>query len=704
MRVLPGTPFPQGATWDGAGVNFTLYSEHATAVELCLFDDRTASQESERILLEERDGMIWHCYLPDVRPGQLYGYRVHGPYRPEEGLRFNSNKILLDPYAKAVDRITSWNDSLFGYKVGDPKADLSFSELDSAPHAPLAAVIEPAFTWGEDRLLRTPWDRTVIYEMHVKGFTKLHPDVPEELRGTYAGLATPPVIEYLKSLGVTAVELLPVHHHMDDRHLIELGLTNYWGYNTVAFLAPDSRYSSTGGGLDAVREFKMMVRAFHAAGIEVILDVVYNHTAEGNHLGPTASLRGIDNLSYYRTLPDDPRYYMDFTGTGNTLNMRHPRVLQLVMDSLRYWVLEMHVDGFRFDLASALARELYEVDRLGSFFDIITQDPVISQVKLIAEPWDLGEGGYQVGNFPVGWTEWNGKYRDTVRRFWRGDPGQVPEMATRLAGSSDLYQSDGRLPFASINFITAHDGFTLHDLVSYNEKHNEANGEGNRDGSNDNISWNSGAEGETDDTQVLELRRRRIRNFLATLFISQGVPMLVAGDEIGRTQQGNNNAYCQDNEISWVNWHLEPWQQDLLRFTRGLVRLRQEQPVLRRRRFFEGRKVRDSADIAWFKPDGTEFEGDAWWDDGRGVFGLRLAGDALTEVDEEGRPIEGDTLLVLFNATDEALDFTLPAYRRGRRWQRLFDTSARRVPRTPVNSYHLNARTLAILRLGTRNA
>jgi isoamylase len=691
-------------------VNFAVFSEHATGVTLCLFDSVEAAAEAVRIPLTERDGMIWHCYLPDVRPGQLYGYRVHGPYEPERGHRFNAHKILLDPYAKAVARTTSWDDSMFGYKVGDPLEDLSFDETDNAAFAPLGAVIDPAFTWGDDRPPRTRWERTVIYEMHVKGFTRLHPEVPEPLRGSYAGLASAPVIEYLKDLGVTAVELMPVHHHLEDRHLVERGLSNYWGYNTLAFFAPDSRYASTGDGSDAVREFKMMVRSLHAAGIEVILDVVYNHTAEGNRLGPTLSMRGIDNLSYYRTVPDDLRYYMDFTGTGNTLNMQHPRVLQMVMDSLRYWAMEMRVDGFRFDLASALARELFEVNRLSAFFEIIGQDPVLANVKLIAEPWDVGEGGYQVGNFPVGWAEWNGKYRDTVRHYWRGDPGHTAETATRLAGSSDLYEASGRLPFASVNFVTAHDGFTLRDLVSYNEKHNEANGEGNRDGTDDNVSFNFGVEGETSDHKVSARRQQQMRNFLATLFVSQGVPMLLAGDEIGRTQGGNNNAYCQDNEISWMDWNLAPWQNDLLRFVRGLIRLRAEQPVLRRRRFFQGRQVHgsDLHDIAWFVPDGRTFEEHDWHTEDARCLGLRLAGDAIEEMDPRGLRIVGDTLMILFNSGEEDVEFLLPPVRRRQRWHRIVDTAVPSGRRdgswVDARRYRVRGRSFVLLRSGGRKA
>ena len=552
MRVWPGTPYPLGATWDGVGVNFAIFSEHATRVELCLFDSPDAEVESVTIPLPEHTDMVWHGYLPDVLPGQLYGYRVHGPYAPHLGYRFNSHKLVLDPYTKVVGRPVRWDEALFGFKFGEE--DTTFDDRDSAPFAPLSAVIDSAFTWGDDRPLRTPWHETLIYELHVRGFSKLNPHIPEPLRGTYLGLASEPAIRHLTTLGVTAVELMPVHHHLNDWHLIKQNLSNYWGYNTLSYFAPEVRYATSSSPQDAVREFKMMVRALHAANLEVILDVVYNHTAEGNHTGPTLSLRGIDNTSYYRLQPHQPRFYQDFTGCGNTLNMRSPRVLQLIMDSLRYWVNEMHVDGFRFDLASALARELHAVDKLGAFFDIIHQDPVLSQVKLIAEPWDLGEGGYQVGNFPTKWTEWNGKYRDAVRRFWRGDGAGVSELATRLSGSSDLYEQSGRRPYASINFVTAHDGFTLADLVSYNQKHNEANGEGNSDGENHNLSWNSGHEGSTADRRILELRDRQRRNIMATLMLSVGVPMISGGDELGRTQGGNNNAYCQDNEVSWLDW------------------------------------------------------------------------------------------------------------------------------------------------------
>jgi glycogen operon protein len=678
MRIWPGEPYPLGATWTGVGVNFALFSAHATRVELCLFDSVDAVRESQRIPLPEQTDMVWHGFLPDIRPDQLYGYRVHGPYEPAAGHRFNPNKIVMDPYAKSVGRTIRWDDAMFGYVVGHADADLSFDERDSAPYAPFAAVIDPAFTWGDDRPPRTPWHDTVIYEMHVRGFTRLHPDIPAHLRGTYEALTTEPALNHLKKLGVTAVELMPVHHHARDRHLEERGLSNYWGYNSFGYFAPERRLAASNSPAEIVREFKRMVRALHAAGLEVILDVVYNHTAEGNQLGPTLSFKGIDNASYYRLVHDNQRYYMDFTGCGNTLNMQSPQVLQVIMDSLRYWVLEMHVDGFRFDLASALARELYDVDRLGAFFDIIHQDPVLSQVKLIAEPWDLGQGGYQVGNFPVLWTEWNGKYRDTVRRFWRGDGGTVSELATRLAGSNDLYEQSGRRPYASINFVTAHDGFTLRDLVSYNEKHNEANQEGNRDGENNNLSWNCGVEGDTDDPDVVALRARQQRNFLATLLLSQGVPMISHGDELGRTEGGNNNSYCQDNEINWIDWNLTDAQKALLEFTRRVIQIRRTQPVLRRRKYFQGRLIRggDVKDLSWVAPDGREMTDEAWNADFVRSIGMVLAGNAIQEMNERGEPIVGDTLLVLLNAHHDKVPFRLPDLDGGvHQWQRLFDTS-----------------------------
>jgi glycogen operon protein len=704
MRTRPGSPSPLGANWDGAGVNFALFSENAEGVELCLFD--TDGEEETRIPVTEQTDQVWHVHLPEVRPGQRYGFRVHGPYDPGAGHRFNPAKLVIDPYAKAIDGTVRWSDALFGYQVGHPDGDLARDERDSAPGLPKSVVTDPAFTWGSDRPPRIPLNESVIYEVHVKGFTARHPDVPKPLRGTYAGLASPPAVDYLQSLGVTAVELLPIHQFVADKHLVERGLTNYWGYNSIGFFAPDARYAAGGTRGQQVVEFKTMVRALHDAGIEVILDVVYNHTAEGNHLGPTLCFRGIDNAAYYRLVGDDRRHYMDYTGCGNTLNMTHPRTLQLIMDSLRWWVTEMHVDGFRFDLAAALARELHDVDRLGAFFDIIHQDPVISQVKLIAEPWDLGEGGYQVGNFPVLWAEWNGIYRDTVRAYWKGDEGQVGSMAYRLTGSSDLYGRGGRRPYASINFVTAHDGFTLNDLVSYDRKHNEANGEENRDGHDHNLSWNCGAEGPTDDPAVLALRQRQKRNFLATLLLSSGVPMLLGGDETGRTQQGNNNAYCQDNELSWHDWNLDGSRKALLGFTRRLIRLRRRHPVFRRRQFFYGRRLHGSEvkDLAWFRPDGKEMTEEDWNNPHTRCFGLRLAGAAIPEVDARGRPIVDATFLMLLNGHHESLPFVLPAHRRGVRWQAVVDTRSPdgRVERRPLRggeSYELEGRSLALLRL-----
>jgi len=671
MAVWPGQPYPLGSTWDGEGVNFSLFSEHAEKVELCLFDPK-GRREIGRIPVRWQTDQVWHCYLPEARPGLLYGYRVYGPYNPKKGQRFNPNKLLLDPYAKSIYGDVMWSNAFFGYRIGHKLEDLSFDRTNNAPGMPKCRVIDQAFTWGEDRRPCTPWHETVIYELHVKGFTYLHPDVPAHLRGTYAGLATEPVLDHLRRLGVTAIELMPVHAFVDDRPLVEKGLRNYWGYNSIGFFAADMRYSSTG----RVNEFKTMVKRLHSAGIEVILDVVYNHTAEGNHLGPTLCFRGIDNQSYYRLAPDEPRYYVDFTGCGNTLNMMHPRVLQLIMDSLRYWVLEMHVDGFRFDLASALARELHEVDRLGAFFDIIHQDPVLSQVKLIAEPWDLGEGGYQVGNFPIGWTEWNGKYRDAVRAYWKGEGDLIGELGYRLTGSSDLYEQGGRRPYASINFITAHDGFTLHDLVSYNEKHNEANGEDNRDGSDHNISWNCGVEGPTDDPQINALRLQQKRNFLATLFLSQGVPMLLAGDEMGRTQRGNNNVYCQDNEISWVNWELKPEDRELLAFVQRLIRLNKRHVVFRRRYFFQGRHIKGTEvkDIVWLSPEGREMTDEEWEQSFARCLGLYLPGEGLEEVDDRGRLLRDENFLLLLNAHHEDIPFTLPAYRPNAGWALEIDT------------------------------
>ena len=704
LRVWPGRPYPLGATWDASGVNFALFSEHAERVELCLFDE--AGTQTHRVELREQTDMVWHASLPDVRPGQRYGYRVSGPYDPKAGHRFNPAKVVVDPYAKQIYRTVEWADEMFPYRLDGPDEDLTADDRDNSSVAPLAAVVDSSFTWGEDRRPRTPWHDTIICELHVKGFTKRHPDVPEALRGTYLGLVCEPALDHLKQLGVTAVELLPVHHHAYEKALVDRGLSNYWGYNTLSYFAPDLRYATT--AKEAVSEFKTMVRTLHANGLEVILDVVYNHTAEGNHLGPMLSLRGTDNRSYYRLATDNRRFYVDFTGTGNTLNMLHPRVLQLIMDSLRYWIEEMHVDGFRFDLASTLARELYEVDRLGAFFDIIHQDPVISQVKLIAEPWDLGAGGYQVGNFPVLWTEWNGKYRDSVRRFWRGDGGQVSEFATRLAGSSDLYAGTGRRPYASINFVTAHDGFTLNDLVSYDVKHNEANGEDNRDGSDDNASWNCGVEGPTDDVEIVALRERQKRNFLATLFVSQGVPMLCGGDEIGRTQRGNNNAYCQDNEISWFDWDLDDNQRQLLEFTRDLIAFRRTHSVLRRRRFLQGRLLRgaETKDISWFAPSGQEMTDPDWKASQIQCLGMRLSGDAIDATDERGGPIVDDTLLVLLSSSDDSVTFKLPRPGISRDWRIVFDTANPKPPRRRIRSgigYELAPRSVVVLRSARRS-
>jgi isoamylase len=696
--VWPGRPYPLGSTWDGEGVNFALYSEHAETVELCLFDD-TGRRENVRITLPEQTDMVWHGYLPEVRPGQLYGYRVYGPYAPEQGHRFNHHKLLLDPYGKQVQGAIRWSDSHFGYRVGHKQEDLSFDRRDDGVGMPKNQVIDSAFTWGTDRAPCIPWHETVIYELHVKGFTMCHPEVPAHLRGTYAGLATAPIIEYLTRLGVTSIELMPVHSFVDDRQLVERGLRNYWGYNSIGFLAPEPRYLATG----SITEFKTMVKVLHSAGLEVILDVVYNHTAEGNHLGPTLSLKGIDNSTYYRLVSGSPRYYKDYTGTGNTLNMRHPRVLQLIMDSLRYWVLEMHVDGFRFDLAATLARELHEVDRLGAFLDIIHQDPVLSQVKLIAEPWDLGEGGYQVGNFPVGWAEWNDRYRDTVRAYWKGDGGWVGDLAYRLTGSSDLYAHSGRRPYASVNFVTAHDGFTLQDLVSYNEKHNEANGENNRDGNNDNRSWNCGAEGPTDDPNIQALRAKQKRNLLATLFLSQGVPMMYAGDAIGHTQMGNNNAYCQDNPISWLSWVLLPEDRNLLAFVQRMINLRKRHPVFRRKRFFQGRPIKGAnvKDVLWLNPKGNEMSDDEWRDPSVHCLGMFLSGQGLDETDERGRKLGDENFLVLLNAHHEDVAFTLPAFHPGARWSAWMDTS-REDGLHPAGaydsgaSYPLQARSLVV--------
>ncbi|MEV0681483.1 glycogen debranching protein GlgX [Actinosynnema sp. NPDC050436] len=699
MRPWPGTPYPLGAGYDGVGTNFTLFSEVADYVELCLFDD---DGTETRVRLPEVDGFVHHGYLLGIGPGQKYGYRVHGPYDPEQGLRCNPNKLLIDPYAKAIAGGVDWHESLFDYRFDAPDER---NDQDSAGHVPLSVVVNPYFDWANDRPPKTPYNESVVYETHVRGLTMQHPEVPRSLRGTYAGLAHPVVIDHLKSLGVTAVELMPVHQFVSDHALSEKGLRNYWGYNTIGFFAPHDGYSAQQA--NQVQEFKGMVRALHEAGIEVILDVVYNHTAEGNHLGPTLSMRGIDNQAYYRLVEDEPKYYMDYTGTGNSLNVRSPHTLQLIMDSLRYWVTEMRVDGFRFDLAATLAREFYDVDRLSTFFDLVQQDPVVSQVKLIAEPWDVGPGGYQVGNFPPLWTEWNGKYRDTVRDFWRGEPATLGEFASRITGSSDLYQDDGRRPYASINFVTAHDGFTLTDLVSYNDKHNDANGEDGRDGADDNRSWNCGVEGPTDDPEVNDLRARQRRNLLATTLLSQGVPMLLHGDELGRTQQGNNNAYCQDNELSWVDWTLLEKNRDLVEFTAALTDFRRRHPVLRRRRFFQGKPIRkgdELRDIAWFTPAGEEMTEQNWEDDfGRCVV-VFLNGEGIPSLDQRGMRVLDDSFLIAFNAHYEDIETTLPEAGYGPQWTVVVDTATgvvqdadRGEPVPAGGTVTLTARSLVVL-------
>ncbi|HVV37808.1 MAG TPA: glycogen debranching protein GlgX [Acidimicrobiales bacterium] len=670
MRVAPGLPYPLGASYDGAGTNFSVFSRVAERVELCLFDEHN---KETRYVLPEVDAYCWHGYLYGVAPGQRYGFRVYGPHDPAQGHRCNPAKLLLDPYARAIEGQVTWNRAVFGYDTTGRRQN----RADSARFVPRSVVVNPFFSWDNDRHPRTPLHETVIYETHVKGLTQLHPDVPEELRGTYAGLATPAVIRYLQDLGVTAVELLPVHQFVPEGATLERGLTNYWGYNSIGYFAPHNAYSASGQRGQQVQEFKLMVKALHAAGIEVILDVVYNHTAEGNHLGPVLAFKGYDNEAYYRLTPEDARYYLDYTGCGNSLNMRNPHVLQLIMDSLRYWVSEMHVDGFRFDLASTLARELHDVDRLSAFFDLIQQDPIVSRVKLIAEPWDVGEGGYQVGNFPPMWSEWNGKYRDWIRDYWRGDEQKLGELGYRLTGSSDLYEWGGRRPSASVNFVTAHDGFTLADLVSYNEKHNEANGEDNNDGDNTNRSWNHGVEGPTDDDAINALRRKQQRNFLATLFLSAGVPMLLGGDEFGRTQQGNNNGYAQDNEISWFDWNLLRDNADLHDFVRRLIRFRREQPVLQRRRWYQGRQIHGVAvtDIAWFRPDGNPMSEDDWSQGYARAVAVFLNGEHITEPDDRGDPIRGDSLLLLLNAHDGPLDFVLPDDSFGDAWHTVVDTA-----------------------------
>jgi isoamylase len=669
--AYPGSPFPLGATWDGEGVNFALFSENATAVDLCLFDSKT--NKEKKIRVKEIDNHIWHVYVPKLKPGQLYGYRVYGPYEPQNGHRFNPNKLLIDPYAKALSGRVEWNNAIFGYEVGSEEEDLSFSEEDSAPYMPKSVVIDPSFNWENDKAPKIPYHKSIIYEAHVKGLTQMHPDIPENIRGTYSAIAHPAIIQYLKDLGITAIELMPVHHFVNDGFLREKGLTNYWGYNTIGFFAPDIKYSGNGYLGGQVNEFKTMVKELHKTGIEIILDVVYNHTAEGNHLGPTLSFRGIDNACYYR-LAEDRRFCFDYTGTGNTLNAMLPSVLRLIMDSLRYWVTDMHIDGFRFDLASTLARELHEVDRLGSFFDIIHQDPVISQVKLIAEPWDIGEGGYQVGNFPPGWAEWNGKYRDCMRDYWRGADSMLSEFALRFTGSPDLYKEGYRKPTASVNFITAHDGFTLHDLVSYNEKHNEANGEDNNDGESHNRSWNCGEEGQTDGANIIEIRNKQKRNFLTTLFLSQGVPMLVAGDELSKTQQGNNNAYCQDNEISWIDW--QHADKELLNFVQKLTHFQHAHPVFCRRKWFKGKPIQSSGveDIAWFLPNGNSMSEENWKQDFAKSLGVFLNGKALKSDGPKGEPVIDNNFYIIFNAYDGELPYVLPTEEFGNTWAKVIDT------------------------------
>jgi glycogen operon protein len=705
-RIWPGRPFPLGASYDGRGVNFALFSEHGTAVEVCFFDRATGAREREALILPEQSAHVFHGFVPGVGPGLIYGFRVHGPWDPKQGHRYNPAKLVLDPYARAVANEVEWTAPMFPFDREDPREDLVIDVRDNAHGAPKAVVVEDVFLWDDDQPPRRPWRDTVIYELHVKGFTARHPDIPEELRGTYAGLASEPAIRHLTDLGVTAVELLPVHEIADEPEVIARGLKNYWGYATLGYFAPAGRYARSGRLGQQVTEFKEMVKALHRAGIEVILDVVYNHTAEGGRKGPQLSLRGIDNRSYYRVDPKNPRLYVDYTGTGNSLNVSHPQTLKLIMDSLRYWAIDMHVDGFRFDLASTLARELHDVDKLSAFFDIIHQDPVLSRLKLIAEPWDLGEGGYQVGNFPILWTEWNGRYRDTVRRVWRGTAGVASELGYRLTGSSDLYENTGRRPHASINFVTAHDGFTLHDLVSYERKHNDANGEGNRDGTDSNDASNHGVEGETSDPATCALRDRQVRNLLTTLIVSQGVPMLLGGDEIGRTQSGNNNAYCQDSELTWHDWALDDRRSALLAVTRRLLELRHAEPVLRRRRFFSGGYVRGSElkDIVWFTPEGREMTADDWRRPRAGALQMLLGGDAIPSLDRFGQAIKGNTLLVLVNATWEPIEFVLPAIEWGERWDVIIDTRAaappaRSLPAKAGERYAMIDRSMVVMRL-----
>ncbi|MCH2108171.1 MAG: glycogen debranching protein GlgX [Polyangiaceae bacterium] len=684
MRIWPGSASKLGAIWDGEGVNFALFSQNATGVDLCLYDSHDATRETHRIPLTERTNRVWHCYSPDIRPGQLYAYRVHGPYAPERGMRFNPHKVVVDPYARAIAGRVEWHDAVFAYQVGHSDGDLSFSETDSAAYVPKCVVVDEAFTWGDDRPPQIPWSDTLIYEAHVKGMTMKHPEVPANLRGTYLGLASDAILDHLKSLGVTAIELLPVHHLTVERRLRDLGLTNYWGYQSLGFFAPDPRYA-TGAMGQQVNEFKTMVKAFHREGIEVILDVVYNHTGEGNHMGPNICFRGIDNAAYYRLVPEDQRHYQDFTGCGNSWNVSHPRALQLILDSLRHWVVDMHVDGFRFDLAPTLARDPFEFDSFSRFFATVQQDPVLSQVKLIAEPWDVGPGGYRLGGFPPGWAEWNGRYRDSLRRFWKGDPGQVPELASRLSGSSDIFQSSDRGPYASVNFVTCHDGYTLHDLVSYEEKHNEANGEGNRDGHGDNLSRNWGHEGETRAAWVNRMRERMLKNFFATMAFSQGVPMISHGDEIGRSQKGNNNAYCQDSELTWVDWNLSDSQKELLEFVRRVFSIARKNSVFRRRNFFSSNPMGadEKKDISWMKPDGSEMSEADWKNDKNFVLGMLIDGNASDDMDERGRAIKGQTLLLYINGGNRAKPCNLPQLLERGYWHELVNTAQRthRIPK-----------------------
>jgi isoamylase len=698
FRILPGESYPRGATYHGRGVNFSLFSENATSVEVCLFDHIADAEPHTILALHERTALTWHGFIPGLKPGQLYAYRVGGPYEPQRGHRFNRNKLLLDPYAKAIAGDVTWDDALFGYCVDDPAADLSFDKRESSVFMPKCVIVDPRFDWKGDKPPRIPWNESIIYEAHVKGFTKLHPAIPSAIRGTYAGLASEPVIDHLHKLGITAIELLPVQQHVNDRFLLERGLSNYWGYNTIGFFAPDCRYSSSGLLGQQVVEFKEMVRTLHKAGIEVILDVVYNHTAEGSHLGPTLCFRGIDNASYYNLNPENPRLSHDFSGCGGSFNMRHPRVLQFIMDSLRYWVIEMHVDGFRFDLAATLAREFFEVEKLSTFFDMIAQDPVLSQVKLIAEPWDLGPGGYQVGNFPHLWTEWNGKYRDTVRKFWKGDGGQLSDLGYRLTGSSDLYETSNRKPFASINFITCHDGFTVRDLVTYYDKHNEANREENRDGSNDNHSWNYGVEGPTPDPALQRLRIRQMKNMLATLLLSQGVPMLFAGDEFGKSKNGNNNTYCQDNELSWIDWNHDESATDLVEYVSLLIRIRKEHPTFHRKKFFGGKTLLggQARDLHWIRPDGSEMSEADWTNGWARSLGLLIPGSGIDDVNKHGKRIIDDTFFLILNAEPKPIVFTMPPSRI--HWVLTFDTghAVDTDAISPLTGYTMEAYSLAL--------